>query len=90
MSYHSEFASFSNEILFEVVQRQPNLLIKGLTANKDDLSIQTILSELENPVHDGFDLREIIDKVSVIEEYEEMKNRVVQSLNVALGKMEKQ
>jgi len=70
---NSEFTAFSNEVLFEVLQRQPDLVIQELAVNKNELDLETILSELENPIHDGFDLEEIVKEVSTVKEDEKIK-----------------
>lgn len=85
-----EFTAFSNEVLFEAIQRQPELLIQELAENKDELDLQIILSELESPIHDGFDLEQILEKVSAVNEDEKIKEQVVYSLTVAIDKMKKQ
>ena len=82
---NSEFSAFSNEVLFEVMGRRPDILIQEM-ADNDNLEFELILSKLENPIHDGFDLERIINKVSAIQEHEKIKEQILQSLNVAMSK----
>ena len=82
---NSEFSAFSNEVLFEVIGKRPDMLIQEI-AKKDDLELELILSKLESPIHDGFDLKEIYNKVSAIQDHEKIKEQILNSLEIAMNK----
>ncbi len=59
-----EYSEFSNELLFKVLQKYPNRMISILSKNKN-IKLKYILKELHNPVHDGFDINNIINKIQM-------------------------
>jgi hypothetical protein len=83
---NSEFSSFSNEMLFEVLRRKPELVIEELSLNKGKYDINLIASELEQPIHDGFDLELIIEEVKSLHQGEEIKLLILNSLEKAVKK----
>ncbi|MDF9801427.1 hypothetical protein OKW21_006736 [Catalinimonas alkaloidigena] len=83
---NSEFSSFSNEMLFEVLSRNPELVIKELSVNKGKYDLNLITSELEKPIHDGFDLEVIVEKVKALHQADEIKSLILSSLEKAVEK----
>ena len=59
-----EYSEFSNELLFKVLQKYPNRAIQILKNNKN-IKRKYILKELQNPVHDGFNISNIIKKIEM-------------------------
>jgi hypothetical protein len=80
-----EFSEFSNEQLFKILESYPQVLIQVLQA-VDDSKQHLILDELENPIHDGFDLEVIYAKLSQIEESNAILKKVKVSIESAARK----
>jgi len=56
-----EYSEFSNETLFAVLEKAPNLFFQVVSRGQTDNSI--ILQEIENPISDLIDLQKIYDKI---------------------------
>ncbi|SER39068.1 hypothetical protein SAMN05444359_13930 [Neolewinella agarilytica] len=82
-----EFLEWSNELLFEVAKNKPDFLLQILNKN-DSLDKDLIKSEFENPIHDGFDINDIIEKIEMSNSSEEIKEEITESLKIAKSKLE--
>ncbi len=80
-----EFGEFSNETLFELTGKNPELLIKLLEQRKDKGNYKLIMKEFNSPIHDGFDFQAIYDTVNDIENDSETKNIILEKL-ISAGK----
>lgn len=78
-----EFSKWSNELLFEVAKNKPDFLLQILNKN-DSLDKDLIKSKFENPIHDGFDITDIIEKIEMSNSSEE----ITESLKIAKSKLE--
>ncbi len=81
-----EFAQFSNEMLLEVLQRRSDLLIAEISQNKENINLAIILSEFESPIHDGFDVKGIINSVLALDD-NEVKEQILKALAEAARKL---
>lgn len=60
-----EYSEFSNEVLWKLIQSQPEQFCKVLDKHKDSIDINYIIKKIENPLFDLVDLentKEIIAK----------------------------
>ncbi len=57
-----EYEEFSNELLFQILDKYPFQTIKILNRN-NKISLPVILNELKEPVNDGIDLNKIIKQL---------------------------
>ncbi len=78
-----EFAEFSNEILFEALNKSPNAFIKILQ-NQNLKKKELVLNELENPVSDAIDLDKIISKI--MRQKNELSSELISRLEKAKSK----
>lgn len=76
-----EFSEFSNETLFEVIQKQPKLFGETIDKNKSDLEFDSILFALENPLHDLIDLNLTKKRISESEINKEIKEKLLKALD---------
>jgi hypothetical protein len=60
-----EFSQWSNEMLFKLLDKEPELVIKVFDQSHLD-NIGNLLDEIENPIHD-FDYQRICGKVSEVQ-----------------------
>ena len=84
---NAEFSGWSNELLFEVAKNKPDFLLQILNKN-DSLDKDLIKSEFENPIHDGFDINDIIEKIEMSNSPKEIKEEIIESLKIAKSKLE--
>jgi hypothetical protein len=80
-----EFSEFSNETLFNVVQSNPELFCISIEKNQNDIDIERVLDELKRPLHDLINLKltkEIVEKTKFDTK---LKQRIIESLNYAIG-----
>ena len=80
-----EYSQFSNETLFEVLQSQTELIINCIEKYHSQIQYDIIISKLSNPIHDGFDLVKIKEKVEQIDEETKTKRNILESLDKAIG-----
>lgn len=82
-----EFSEVGNETLFYSLQANPEEFISVLENYHLIMDTSYILFNLENPVHDGINLNEIILKVKSVEGHDKTKLSVHQALTKAIKKM---
>ncbi len=80
-----EFQEFSNEVLFEVIQIEPQNLISILERNKFD-NKEIVLEEFQMPISDKYDIERIIEKVKKVKADPVIKEEIISSLTTALKK----
>ena len=81
---NAEYSEWSNEVLYNVLDNDPSLLLKVLT-NSQVRNIQLLMTEIENPIHE-FDYQEIYDKVKDTKTKDELTNRILTALKIAAEK----
>jgi hypothetical protein len=79
-----EFSQWSNEMLFKLLDKEPELVIKVFDQSHLD-NIGNLLDEIENPIHD-FDYQRIYGKVSEVQTEKDYREKVLKSLELAADK----
>ncbi|MBD77636.1 MAG: hypothetical protein CL840_01690 [Crocinitomicaceae bacterium] len=79
-----EYSEWSNELLFKVLIRNPEMVLIVLSTNPN-ISYNEIIHELESPIHDQINLGEIILKIEGIQQNENnnWKSPIVKALKKA-------
>lgn len=80
-----EFSEFSNVLLFKLLQDKADLMLRILEKHKD-ISMDFILRQLENPLYEDIDLVKTLDQVQKTNGEPSIKNKLINSLNIAIGK----
>lgn len=75
-----EFGEWSNELLFKALSSNPELVLRVLSDNVNNLDTVSIFSELESPIHDLIPIDSITSKVSALEVDKRIKNSVLERL----------
>jgi hypothetical protein len=78
-----EFSEFSNETLFKVIQNEPELFIKVIEKNQDQIDFGIIVSELKSPLHDLIDLELTINKIADTKTSPSLKSQMILAINSA-------
>jgi hypothetical protein len=78
-----EFSEFSNELLFEVMERQPDKFIKAICETQADINYQIIYDEIKSPLHDLIPLDKIKQSVESSPKRCERIDSVLKSLDIA-------
>ncbi len=76
-----EYSQWSNEILYKVLDKEPELTIKVLDQSQLD-NIEILLDEIESPIHD-FDYQKIYEKVLEVKTEKDFKQKVLKSIELA-------
>jgi hypothetical protein len=79
-----EFSQWSNEMLYKVLDKEPELTIKVLDQSQL-YNFEILLDEIENPIHD-FDYQNIYEKVSEVKTENDFKQKVLKSIELAADK----
>lgn len=79
-----EFAEFSNEVLFLVLNRQTRLTLKTIEKEEKQLELEAIRDDLSYPISDIIPLKEILNKVKKVKMESRLKSLIVESLNTAV------
>lgn len=79
-----EFSQWSNELLFDVIARKPDMVI-GLLSKNTSLDKDLIISTLEDPIHDGIDLMETIRSVKRSTFKNPIQTEIIEALELALS-----
>ncbi|MEL7147701.1 MAG: hypothetical protein AAFO69_15105 [Bacteroidota bacterium] len=78
-----EFSEMSNEVLFEIIDKHTYKLVELLN-QKDMRNLQTILSEIRDPINDRYTPKELIEKVEALKPATPMADSVSQALRAIL------
>jgi hypothetical protein len=79
-----EFSELSNEMLFKILETNPNLFLKAFDSlNKINKNL--IINEIENPIHD-FNYQKIYKNVQDVEYYNKIKKDILYSIEIAASK----
>lgn len=80
-----ELSEFGNELLFMLLIKDPELVLRVLT-NHLDLSIDFICHDLENPLNEGINVNKAYEQVANVQEYRNMKKRILKAIKIAIDK----
>jgi hypothetical protein len=75
-----EFSEWSNELLFKVMAKQPERLIKIFADNISELDTAAIFKEIESPIHDLIDIEQIRNKIASIDIDKDVKDKIIKRL----------
>lgn len=81
-----EYSEWSNELLFELLDKQTELIVKTIAHQKKVIELAAILKNLEEPIHDRFNLKAIIDKVEKVKFDPDVKQEIINRLKMAESK----
>ncbi|WP_422356225.1 hypothetical protein [Roseivirga pacifica] len=79
-SSNIEYAEASNKVLFSVMEKSPELLIKTIHENENSFNLDAILDELSAPLLD-YDFEDIRSNIWDIYGYQSTKDTVLTSIN---------
>lgn len=80
-----EFGEVSNETLFKVLEKRPNLFLETFHRLSNELDTAYILFELRNPLHDLIPITEIITKFQDLKPENESKDAILRNLKKGDG-----
>ncbi len=75
-----EFSEYSNEVLFAVLEKRPDLVIVVLEKYRY-LSKDYILKELLQPVNDDINIEKVRDGVAKVKTQSKIKEEIIKSLS---------
>ncbi|WP_167604967.1 hypothetical protein [Maribellus sediminis] len=81
-----EYCEFSNEVLFKLLQSQPEQFSKVLTKYKDSIDFNYLIQEIENPLLDLVDLENTQKRIVKSINDKELKNKLNKAFNKAIEK----
>lgn len=80
-----EYSQYSNELLFEIANRNPNMLLEVLTKNSS-LDKELIVNEFKSPTHDGINLEETINRINQSTFKSDVQTEIIAALKIAKSK----
>ena len=84
--HNAEYSQIQNELVFKLLEIDPQLFINIINqGNLNQSLMDEFLNRVESPIHDGFDLDKIIQKIGNFEKSEGTQ-KLIKSLNIALSK----
>ncbi len=81
-----EYSEWSNELLFELLEKQTELIVKTIAHQTKVVELEAILENLEEPIHDRFNVKSIIAKVEKIKFDPDVKKEIINRLQIAESK----
>jgi len=78
-----EFSEWSNELLFDILDKQTEVTIKILEREESKIDIDAILDELASPVNDGINVTKLIPKVEKVKINDLLKREILARLKIA-------
>ena len=82
-----EYSEWSNELLFSLLDKQTELTLKTIEKEQRQIEMNEILNDLNSPINDLIDIKEIIVKVDNVNMNKRFKNRIIEQLKSADSKM---
>jgi len=83
---NAEFSEFSNETLYTLLERRPEIVIDVLAKEKE-FNTKYIYEIITRPINDSFDLKTIYSGVESIDtSSKDVKNKILKSLKKAIDK----
>jgi hypothetical protein len=79
-SNHAEFGEYSNEVLFMVIDKDPELFLVEFQNLIERIDTATIFHEFASPIHDGIDVRNILNKIENTKINNSSKERIKEIL----------
>ncbi len=83
---NAEFSEVSNEVLFKVIYRHPELFIYELHRLKDEIDLEYIIDEFESPINDSIKIDDIIKKIELLETENSTSDKLIEVLKRTLNK----
>lgn len=80
-----EFTEFSNEMLYLLLYKKPELALRILSMNSN-ISLEYIKKQLENPVNDKIDVNNVYKNIENVGNYESVKKELLSSIKLAIEK----
>jgi hypothetical protein len=82
-----EYSEWSNELLFSLLDNQTELTLKTIEKEEKNIEMNEILNDLNSPINDLIDIKEILVKVDNVKMNKRFKNRIIEQLKSAESKM---
>lgn len=78
-----EFSEFSNEVLFLVLDKQTELILKTIEKEEKQIELDEILDDLSSPISDMIVVKNLIPRVEKVKINTRLKNLIVDRLRTA-------
>ncbi len=75
-----EFSEFSNETLYKVIQKNPEVFVNILENNLEQIDFEEIIFNLENPLHDLINLDLTINKIADTKINKSLKAKLINAI----------
>jgi hypothetical protein len=82
-----EYSEWSNELLFSLLDRQTELTLKTMEKEERKIEMNEVLNDLNSPINNLIDIKEILVKVDNVKMNKRFKNRITEQLKSAESKM---
>jgi len=81
-----EFGEFSNELLFMVLEKEPELFINEFDKLINEIDTSFIFFELRNPLHDMIDVKGILEKVEKVPVDNPTKDKLIEIMKINVSR----
>lgn len=78
-----EFSEFSNEVLFQILDKQTTLILETIEKEEKQIELDEILNDLSSPNSDMIVIKDLITKVERSKINESLKKQIVDRLRTA-------
>jgi len=82
---NAEYSEWSNKLLFSILDKQTELIIKTIEKEEKRIEIKEILDDLSSPILDP-SIKDIISKIEKVKIKKELKDKIIERLKTADGK----
>jgi hypothetical protein len=81
-----EFSEWSNELLFNILDKQTELTLTTLDKKQGEMETKTILGILNSPITDNVNILSLIDKIEKVTFNDILKSQIITHLTLANNK----
>ena len=78
---NAEYSQASNGTIFDLLDIATDLFFRVL--DRDNVNVKQILTEIEDPIHDGIDIQMCYDRVTNLDKSRKYRKEVLAALDIA-------
>jgi hypothetical protein len=83
---NAEFSQWSNELLFDLLDKQTEITLRVIEQNEKNIELEVIFNDLENPLLDRVNIKDLRQRVEKIKLSTSLKQKILKALITAEGK----
>jgi hypothetical protein len=81
-----EYSQWSNELLFSMLDKHTDLVLKTIEKEEKKIEMNEILDDLSSPINDMVNVKDLIPKIEQVKINERLKKEIIKRIKTADSK----